>query len=70
MQKLLKPIGKGSCIICMRKEVDREFMPEDESMALRDRIINEIQGMDKLPDHDFGCHGDYKSEVQVRNSPW
>lgn len=70
MQKLLKPIGKGSCIICMRKEVDRGFMQEDEATELRDRIINEIQGMDKFPDHDFGYHGDCKSEVQVGNSPW
>ena len=45
-------------------------MQEDEATELRDRIINEIQGMDKFPDHDFGYHGDCKSEVQVGNSPW
>ena len=32
---------------------DREFMPEDESMAIRDRIIDEIQGMDEIPESTF-----------------
>ena len=34
-----------------RRWPDREFMPEDEAMAIRDRIIDEVKGMDEIPDH-------------------
>ena len=48
-------------------------MPETEAVALRDRIINEIQGLDKLPasgakDH-FVINMDYVDKLEVRVSP-
>ena len=37
-----------------RRWPDREFMPEAEAiMALRDQIIDEIQGMDEMPNPKF-----------------
>ncbi len=48
---------------------DREFMPEDEAVALRDRIVNEIQGMDKLPYPGFAIDHDYRDELEDGFSP-
>ena len=52
---------------------DREFMPDDEAIALRDRILTEIQGMDKLhasgaKDH-FLINMDYGDELEAGDSP-
>ena len=54
-------------------------MPEDEAVALRDRIINEIQGVDKLPPsgmttpdatkYVFVINGDYGDELEPGDSP-
>ena len=55
-----------------RKWPDREFMPEDEAVALRDRIINEVQWTDKLPsgpENHFTIHGKYVDELEVGDSP-
>lgn len=41
------------CLHAERDWPDREFMPEAAAIALRDRIVNEIQGMDELPAPDF-----------------
>ena len=43
-------------------------MPEVESMALRDQIVNEIQGMDKLPSTKFVYDIEYGKELEVRFS--
>ena len=48
---------------------DKEFMPEDEAVALRDRIVNEIQGMDKLPEPEFAIDHDYRDELEEGFSP-
>ena len=51
---------------------DREFMPDDEAIALRDRIITEIQGMDKLPTetkNHFAINLDYADELEAGDSP-
>ena len=52
---------------------DREFMPDDEAIALRDRILTEIQGTDKLhasgaKDH-FLINLDYADELEPGDSP-
>ena len=52
-----------------RRWPDREFMPEDEAIALRDRIVNEIQGMDKLPEPEFAIDHDYRDELEEGFSP-
>ena len=55
-----------------RKWPDREFMPEDEAVALRDRIINEVQWTDKLPSGPedlFAIYGPYVRELEVGDSP-
>lgn len=52
-----------------REWPDREFMPEDEAVALRDRIVNEIQGMDKLPYPEFAIDHDYRDELEDGFSP-
>ena len=47
-------------------------MPEDEAIAIRDRIINEIQGMDKLPTgtkNHFVINLDYGNELEPGDSP-
>ena len=47
-------------------------MPGDEAVALRDRIITEIQGVDKLPDATkdvFLINGDYGDELEAGDSP-
>ena len=47
-------------------------MPEEEAIALRDRIISEIQGVDKLPDatkYVFLINGDYGDELEAGDSP-
>ena len=54
-------------------------MPEDEAVALRDRIISEIQGVDKLPPsgmttadatkYVFLINGDYGDELEAGDSP-
>ena len=47
-------------------------MPDDEAIALRDRIITEIQGTDKLPDatkYVFAINGDYGDELEPGDSP-
>ena len=46
---------------------DREFMPEDEAMALRDRIIDEIEGMDEIPHPRFTYRND--PDLDVGDSP-
>ena len=48
---------------------DREFMQEDEAIALRDRIVNEIQGVDKIPDPSFLNDLSYEEELEVGFSP-
>ena len=52
-----------------RRWPDREFMPEDEAIAIRDRIVNEIQGMDKMPDPGFSSSNGYKEELEEGFSP-
>ena len=52
-----------------REWPDREFMPEDEAVALRDRIVSEIQGMDKLPYPEFAIDHDYRDELEDGFSP-
>lgn len=55
-----------------REWPDRKFMPEDEAIALRDRILNEIQGVDKLPigtKNHFVINLDYADELEPRDSP-
>lgn len=37
------------CLHAERMWTDREFMPEDEAVALRDRIVNEIQEKEEMP---------------------
>ena len=48
-------------------------MPEEEAVALRDRILNEIQGMDKLPASGakdlFLINGGYADELEPGDSP-
>ena len=47
-------------------------MPEDEAVALRDRIINEVQWTDKLPSGPFdifAIYGKYVDELEVGDSP-
>ena len=54
-------------------------MPEEEAVALRDRIITEIQGVDKLPPsgmttpdatkYVFVINGDYGDELEAGDSP-
>ena len=46
---------------------DREFMPEDEATALRDRIIDEIEGMDEIPHPRFTYRND--PDLKVGDSP-
>lgn len=48
---------------------DREFMPEAETIALRDRIVDEIQGMDELPAPGFVYDHSYGEELEVGDSP-
>lgn len=51
---------------------DREFLPEEEAIALRDRIITEIQGTDKLPTETknrFAINLDYGDELEPGDSP-
>ena len=52
-----------------REWTDREFMPEAEAIAIRDRIVNEIQGMDELPYPEFAVDHDYSDELEVGFSP-
>ena len=54
-------------------------MPEDEAVALQDRILSEIQGVDKLPPsgmttpdatkYIFAINGDYGDELEPGDSP-
>ncbi len=44
-------------------------MPEDETIALRDRIVDEIQGMDEMPNPRFVFDLDYEKELKVGDSP-
>lgn len=53
----------------MRQECDREFMPEADAMALRDRIVNEIQGIDEIPGPRFAVNYRYLEELEAGNSP-
>ena len=48
-----------------REWPDREFMPEDKADALRDRIINYVQGIDKVLHSRLSTHLDYKDELEV-----
>ena len=48
---------------------DRELMTETEAMALRDRIMDEIQGVDKMPYPRFVHDHDYEEELEVGFSP-
>lgn len=50
-----------SCILLRAKKrwLDKEFMPEDEAIALQDRMVNEIQGMDKQTYPGFAIDHDY-----------
>ena len=48
---------------------DRELMPETEAMAIRDRIVAEIEGMDKIPDPDFVYDLSYEEELKEGFSP-
>ncbi|MCS1410240.1 MAG: hypothetical protein M2R45_03431 [Verrucomicrobia subdivision 3 bacterium] len=49
---------------------DKEVMPEAEARALRDRIINEIPGMDTLEVNDPFCYNiDYGDELELGDSP-
>ena len=50
-----------------RRWPDREFMPEAEAMALRDRIIDEIEGMDEIPESFFVYKDDL--DLEVGDSP-
>ena len=52
-----------------RRWPDREFMPEDEAVTLRDRIIDEIEGMDKMPDPNFAYNLTYEEDLKVGDSP-
>ena len=52
-----------------RRWPDREFMPEDEAIAIRDRIVNEIQGMEEMPDPGFSSSNGYREELEVGFSP-
>ena len=52
-----------------RRWPDREFMPEDEAVALRDRIVQEIQGMEEMPDPGFSDSNDYNVELEEGFSP-
>lgn len=49
---------------------DREFMPESEAVDLRDRIVNEIQGMDKVPYPDALMLASTKMSWKWEISPW
>ena len=57
------------CLHAERRWPDREFMPEDEAIALRDRIVDEIQGMEELPAPDFVYDHSYEEELEVGFSP-
>ena len=57
------------CLHAERMWPDREFMPEDEAIAIRDRIVNEIQGMEEMPDPGFSEVNDYMDELEVGLSP-
>ena len=50
-----------------RRWPDREFMPEAEAMAIRDRIIEEIEGMDEIPESFFTYKDDL--DLKVGDSP-
>ena len=57
------------CLHAERDWPDREFMPEAEAIALRDRIVDEIQGMEELPAPDFVYDHSYEEELDVGFSP-
>ena len=44
-------------------------MPEGKAIALRDRIVDEIQGMEELPAPDFVYDHSYEEELEVGFSP-
>ena len=48
---------------------DREFRPEDEAIAIRHRIVNEIQGMDEVPRPKFAIALDYMDEREAGDTP-
>ena len=48
-----------------RRWPDREFMPEDEAMAIRDRIIDEVQGMEEIPESTFAYFA-YKDDLDLK----
>ena len=48
---------------------DRELMSETEAVALRDRIMADIQGVDKMPYPRFVHDHDYEEELEVGFSP-
>lgn len=48
---------------------DRELLPETEAMAIRDRIIAEIEGMDKIPNPGFVYDLSYEEELKEGFSP-
>ena len=50
-----------------RRWPDREFMPEAKAMALRDRIIDEVEGMDEIPEPNFTYKDDL--DLKVGDSP-
>ena len=63
---------KEAIVYCLHAErmwPDREFMPEDEAVALRDRIVQEIQGMEEMPDPGFSHVNDYDVELEEGFSP-
>ena len=51
-----------------RRWPDREFMPEAEAIAIRDRIVNEIEGMDKIPRPGFAYNLTYEEGLKVGDS--
>ena len=64
---------KEAIVYCLHAErmwPDREFMPEDEGIAIRDRIVKEIQGMEEMPDPGFSHVNRYSlNEPKVGFSP-
>ena len=68
----LAEMFKEAIVYCLHAErmwPDREFMPEDEAIAIRDRIVNEIQGMERMPNPGFSEVNDYMDELEVGLSP-
>lgn len=51
-------------------DAPREFMLQDESVAIRDRIVQEIQRMEEMPSHDIAVMDyDYRDEREAGFPP-